>query len=243
MSVNTYENVMGAAMSAEAVLKEIFAQGKVQHSDGRFLEVKANISKLNSDALQGVVKERRPQLIVEIGMAYGVSTLSILAALQHNGQGRLISIDPYIGWPTGRLIALHQVERAGAADLHSHWQECSYTALPKMLQEGLKPDLLYIDGNHNFDYVFTDFFYADKLISVGGVIGFNDCGWRPVYKVLRFLRAYRRYRELDVGLPKVYQGRNALFSLIKRMEGRSTHDRYFEKVEQWEPEHGFHQFF
>jgi hypothetical protein len=112
-----------------------------------------------------------------------------------------------------------------------------------LLQEGARPDLVYIDGNHNFDYVFTDCFYADKLLPVGGVMGFNDAGWRPVYKVIRFLRKYRRYRESDVGLPKVFRSRNALFSLIKRLEGRSTYDRYFEKVEDWEPDHGFHRVF
>jgi hypothetical protein len=230
-------------MNAAAVLQEVLTQGHVQHSDGRSLRVVANISHDNSRALRAVIEQRKPGLVVEIGMAYGVSTLSILSGLQQNGTGRLISIDPYIGWPTGRLVALHQVARAGAEEIHSHWHECSYTALPRMLQEGLQPDLIYIDGNHNFDYVFTDTFYADKLLGAGGMIGFNDCGWRPVYKVLRFLMAYRRYRELDVGLPRVYLGRNPLFSQIKRLEGRSSRDRYFEKVEQWEPEHGFHRAF
>lgn len=230
-------------MAAAAVLQEILTQGLVQHPEGCSLQIVANISYANSQALRAVVEQRKPELVVEIGMAYGVSTLSILSAMQQNATGRLISIDPYIGWPTGRLVALHQVARAGAEEIHSHWHECSYTALPRMLQEGLHPDLIYIDGNHNFDYVFTDCFYADKLLGAGGVIGFNDCGWRAVHKVLRFLTAYRRYRELDVGLPQVYRGRNPLFSLIKRVEGRSSLDRYFEKMEQWEPEHGFHRVF
>jgi predicted O-methyltransferase YrrM len=230
-------------MNAATVLHEVLTHGHVKHPDGRLLEVVANISHYNSRALRAVVEERKPELVVEIGMAYGVSTLSILSALQQNGTGRLISIDPYIGWPTGRLVALHQIARAAAEEIHSHWHECSYTALPRMLQEGLRPDLIYIDGNHNFDYVFTDSFYADKLLDAGGVIGFNDCGWRPVHKTLRFLSLYRRYRELDVGLPKVYHSRNLVFSLIKRLEGRSSLDRYFEKKEAWEPNHGFHRAF
>lgn len=230
-------------MNAASVLHKVLAQGRVQHPNGRSLDVIANISHDNSCALRALIEERKPKLVIEVGMAYGVSTLSILSALQKNGVGRLISIDPYIGWPTGRLVALHQVALAGAEKIHSHWHECSYTALPRMLQEELKPDLIYIDGNHNFDYVFTDTFYADKLLGAGGVIGFNDCGWRPVHKVLRFLMAYRRYRELDVGLPRVYYGSNPLFSLIKRLEGRSSRDRYFEKMEQWEPDHGFHRAF
>jgi len=230
-------------ISAQNILEDALELGEVRHPDGRKLKLGANISVPNSDALKRVIAERKPRLVVEIGMAYGISTLSILSGLQANGSGRMISIDPYIGWPTGRVVALHQVSRAGADDIHEHWHEPGYTALPRMLEQNLKPDLIYIDGNHNFDYVFTDFFFADKLLGPGGVVGFNDCGWRPVYKVLRFLAAYRRYRELDVGLPRVYRGRNPLFSLIKRIEGRSSLDRYFEKVEQWEPEHGFHRAF
>lgn len=217
--------------------------GRVQHPNGKYRDVVANISEQNSRALRDFVVERRPELVIEIGMAYGVSTLSILDGLRRNGEGRLISIDPYDGWPTGRVIALHQVERAGVAELHEHLHECSYTALPRLLRAGARPDFVYIDGNHNFDYVFTDFFYTDKLLSVGGLVGFNDAGWRSVFKVIRFLRKYRRYRELDVGLPKSYRGRNPLFSLIKRVEGRSSRDRYFEKVEAWEPECGFHRAF
>jgi predicted O-methyltransferase YrrM len=225
------------------VLRETFEEGRVQHPAGHYLKVVANISQENSTALLKFVLQRRPELVIEVGMAFGVSTLSILCAMQQNGNGRLISIDPYIGWPTGCLVALHQVKRAGVEHLHEHMQECSYTAFPKLLATKTRPDFIYIDGNHNFDYVFTDFFFADKLLTVGGAVAFNDAGWRSVYKVIRFLRIYRKYREIDVGLPKAYRSRNLLFSLIRRLEGRSSNDRYFEKSDDWEPDHGFYRAF
>src|SRR5690606_12806542 len=152
----------------------------------------ANISMENSETLYRTVRERRPDLVIEIGMAYGVSTLTILSALQDNGTGRLISIDPYIDWPTGHQVALHQVQRAGVAQLHEHHHGCSHAALPRLLAESVKPEMVYIDGCHNFEYVFTDFFYADKLIPVGGVIAFNDAGWRSVFKVIRFVQRHRK---------------------------------------------------
>ena len=229
--------------NAAQVLDEALTSGRVKHPDGEYRKVIANISQENSAALQSFVLQRRPQLIIEIGMAYGVSTLTILSALEQNGTGRLISVDPYIGWPTGRLVALHQVKRAGVAHLHEHMHECSYSALPKLLAAGTRPDFIYIDGNHNFDYVFTDVFFADKLLSMGGIGAFNDAGWRSVYKVIRFLHKYRKYCEVDVGLRKTYRSRNLLFSLIKRLEGRSSADRYFEKSDDWEPDHGFYRAF
>ncbi|VFM95861.1 MAG: Predicted O-methyltransferase YrrM [Candidatus Kentron sp. G] len=210
-------------------LREVFENGRVQHPDGHYLDVKANISKTNSDTLGRFVRERRPALVVEIGMAYGISTLSILEALRENGHGRLISIDPYIGWPTGRLVALHQIRRAGLSHLHEHLYEPSFSALPGLLGKGLRPDLIYIDGCHDFDYVFVDAFLSDKLLDVGGTIAFNDAGWFPVCGVIRFLTKYRKYRELPAGLPKVYRSRNIIFSLIKRLAGCSSSDRYLEK--------------
>jgi predicted O-methyltransferase YrrM len=229
--------------TVSVVLQEALFERRVQHPDGTWRDLKANISVANSRALNEFVRLRRPQLVVEIGMAYGVSTLTILDALRANKYGRLISIDPYIDWPTARLVALHQVKRAAVDDLHEHMSECSHTALPKLLIQGHQPDFIYIDGWHNFDYVFTDCFFADKLLTPGGAVAFNDAGWRPVFKVIRFLKAYRKYRELDVGLPKRYDARNRLFEIVKRLEGRSTCDRYFEKVEEWEPPSGFHRWF
>ena len=222
-----------------AILQEIFLTGRVQAPNGTYLDVTANISQDNSVALENFVLRNRPQLAVEIGMAYGVSTLSILAGLHQNKKGKLISIDPYINWPTGRLVALNQIEKSGVSSLHDHIHECSYSALPKLLHQGIQPDLIYIDGNHNFDYVFTDFFFADKILAPGGVVAFNDAGWRSVHKVIRFMARYRKYHEIDVGLPRKYRARNPLYSLIKRIEGRSSNDRYFVKSESWEPDHGF----
>ncbi len=138
---------------------------------------------------------------------------------------------------------MHHVSMAGCTEIHQHYQDFSYRVLPRLLLEGLRPDMVYIDGNHNFDHVFTDFFYADRLLDVDGVVGFNDCGWRPVFKTLKFLQRYRRYEELDVGLPRVFNGRNPLFSLVKRIEGRSSRDRYFRKIEDYEPDYGFHRAF
>jgi predicted O-methyltransferase YrrM len=218
------------------VLQEAYKNKTVQHPDGHQIKVVANINEENARALYRFVTESSPKLIVEIGMAYGVSTLATLSALKANGEGRMVSIDPYIGWPTGRLVALHQIQRAGLAHLHTHLHECSYLGLPRMIMSGEKVQFVYIDGCHNYDYVFTDFFLADKLLDVGGVLAFNDAGWKSVFRVINFLKKYRHYVELDVGIAKSYRSRNILFSMIKRLQGRSSGDRYFRKLDNWEPE-------
>ena len=145
----------------------------------------------------------------------------------------MVSIDPYPKWESARLTALDQIERAGFRALHRHIHTPSELALPLLVRDGFRADFVYVDGHHGFDHVFIDMFYSDMLMPVGGAIAFNDAGWRSVHKVIRFLLKYRKYRELNVGLPCVYHSRNILFRAIKRAIGRSRYDRYFQKTDPW----------
>ena len=89
----------------------------------------------------------------------------------------------------------------------------------------------------------VDFFFADKLLRPGGVVGFNDCGWRAVHRVMNFVRTHRRYEELDVGLSPSFRGQNVIVTALRRLEGRSGADRYFRKQENWEPNWNFYRRF
>lgn len=211
------------------VLREIMSRRLVILPDGTEKKLVANISVACARALYELVLREKPALVVEIGMAQGVSSLAILCALQQTG-GRLISVDPYINWESGRLAAVNNIERAGYTPLHRHIKAKSYEALPQLIAEGAKPNLGYIDGAHDFPNAFIDFFYLDVMLPAGGVIGFNDAGWADVYKVIQLLRSRWHYQELDVGLRPDYRGRNMMVTLARRVLNRSRHDRYFRKL-------------
>ena len=237
------DNVDVDSLPPNAILRRMLITKTVQHPDGRILPLTSAVSPHNAKALYQTLLSRRAKCVIEIGMAFGASTLSALTALDQLGGGEMISIDPYPNWDTGKRVAKHQIELAGFSKYHRHYCEKSFSALPKLLADGVQADLVYIDGMHTFDHAFVDFFYGDKLIRPGGVIAFNDCGWRSVFRVIRFLLTHRKYVELDVGIPLVFRGRNRLFSLLKRVEGRSSGDRYFEKLTDWEPECNFYSRF
>lgn len=181
-----------------------------------------------------------PRVAIEIGMANGLSSLAILAGLPAGSQ--LISIDPYQDEQWGGA-GRELVAQSDRADCHRLIQDFDYLALPELLKQGCTAQFVYIDGMHTFDYVALDTFFADKLLAVGGVIGFNDCGFRSIHKYLKFFRSHRHYEELPSGLTPDYRGANPLISLLRRAEGRSNQDRYFRKLDGWEPEHNFfHRF-
>ena len=201
--------------------------------------IHSNILKHLAEALQRVTAERQPGTCVEIGMAFGFSTLSILSGTA----GLLISIDPrqsgeYRG-EGAKAVAL-----AGYDRRHRLIEQPSYIGLPQLLIEGTRAQFAYIDGMHTFDHVLLDFFYVDKMLDPGGVVAFNDCGMPAVARAIQFVQTHRRYRELSVGLPRGYfPTRNPLEAWRRRRDDEQWQDRYFEKVVDYEPAWDFYRSF
>ncbi len=215
------------------VFLEPLRRGRTTGSEGE-VPLSSAIWEIHAMALYRLVESRRPASVLEVGMGHAISTLAILGALDEIGSGKLASIDPNqsTDWKgAGRL----SVERAGLARYHTVIEEPDYLALPTLVRQSQKIDLAYIDGWHTFDHVLLDAFYIDKLLSPGGVIGFNDCGFPAVQKALRWFRRHRRYHELDVGLPMNYDASSLPRSVARRIVRRPQQDRYFVKTDDWLP--------
>lgn len=227
-------------------LREILATGRTFAGSGETIELSSYLDGTAAEALFRQVVSLRPEVVVEIGMANGISTLAILTALEANGAGRLISIDPNQStqW---RNSGRTSVQRAGLAHRHTVMEEPDFLALPRLLEAKTKVDFSYIDGWHTFDYALVDFWFLDKLTPRDGVVAFNDCGWPAVAKAIDFALSHRRYAEYDVGLAKAYARPDSLRSLLSAIRhGRfgeyflQRQDRYLRKLEVWEPAHDFY---
>ena len=224
-------------------LQEIYQSKKVRDAAGNTVELADEISSAYAEALYRTVLARKPAAALEVGMAYGLSSLAIGQGLRDaGGNGKLISLDPVQSTHYKRIGRLN-IERAGWGEFHELIEAPDYLALPKLLERGQKIDFAYIDGWHTFDYCLLDFFFCDKLLNPGGVVAFNDTRFPAVHKVLGFVTTHRHYREIDVGLPATYTGRNALVTAVRRITNRPTQDRYFEKLENWEPDWNFFKSF
>lgn len=212
-----------------SVLRELLSSGETRLADGKVLRLTANVSPLSSKVLYRLASENRCVDALEIGMAFGVSSLSILSGLQTTG-GRLTSIDPYVSWPSARQAALNHIAKAGYGNSHTHIQDFSFLALPKLLLEGRSFDFIYIDGAHDYDNVIIDYLYADKLLRSGGVVGFNDVGWPEVWPVVKRILKRSDYNEVNLGVKPDFRGRTLAHSLARRVMNWPRHDRYFRKV-------------
>src|SRR5438874_13508607 len=76
------------------LLSRIFDTNYVETADGRKLPLDGNIPIDFAGALYGAVLAAKPRCVLEIGMGYGIATLTILAALKAiGGERKLITID------------------------------------------------------------------------------------------------------------------------------------------------------
>jgi hypothetical protein len=130
-------------------LGDVAREGAARAAPGR--ESMAGDSALGEIAY-AVVRAVRPGAVVETGVATGVTTAFILAALADNGAGELHSIDlPPIAWvPEGRVAAAVPVELKDR--WHYHWG--SSRRLLGGVLEGTRdagPRVFLHDSDHSYE--------------------------------------------------------------------------------------------
>lgn len=176
------------------VLEEILLTGSTMTPDGKSIQVHGNIDHRRCTILSHLVKEISPVVTLEVGLAYGVSALTICDAIVRTSQSKHIVIDPHQNiQPIWGGIGLYNLKRAGFWDLIEFDEQPSYRALPILESRNVKIDFAFIDGWHTFDYTLVDFFYIDKMLKVGGTVVFDDADWPAVRNVCRFIATNLEY--------------------------------------------------
>jgi predicted O-methyltransferase YrrM len=175
------------------VLKEILQTGQV--SDGNeILPLTSFMDETEGDLLARVVASVKPITSLEIGFAYGVSTLFVCEALAKIGKpARHIVVDPF-QFSEWKGIGLRNVKSAGYETFLELREQRSEIALPRLFEEHTILDMAVIDGWHTFDHALVDFFYVNKMLRVGGVVVLDDSSMPAVGKLVDHILTYGCYR-------------------------------------------------
>jgi len=141
--------------------------------------------------------------LLEIGLAYGVSSLFICDAVRRWKVDFYHVIDAFQSrdW---KDIGRNNLAEAGYGDLVTVVEQLSELCLPQFLAQGHRYDFAFVDGMHTFDHVLIDFFYINRMLDVGGVVVFDDVDMPSVAKVLSYIDGFDCYQRLDLpdGFPK-----------------------------------------
>jgi predicted O-methyltransferase YrrM len=179
------------------LLEQIFTTGISEMADGSPATLSSSISREDCAAVERVIARYGASSAVEVGMAFGISTLAIADALSRNGSARMVSIDPHqsVGW---NGAGMHLLRRAGLGEVVELIEEPSQLALPGLAARGQRFDFAFIDGWHTFDHTLIDFFYCDWMLEPGGVVMLDDVSFPAIDRVVRFILANRDYEVVDV---------------------------------------------
>ena len=199
-----------------SVLRQILETKSVTH-ENETLPLVGHVDKKEGELLTRVFERVRPVTSLEVGFAYGISTLYICDALARVKQpARHIVLDPFQSsqW---KGIGLSNVRRAGYERFVELREEKSEIALPQLLAEETTLDAAFIDGWHTFDHALVDFFYVNKMLRVGGIVVFDDATYPSVGKLVDHVLTYGCYRLYATPEPSVPFLNAGSYRLAKRL--------------------------
>lgn len=133
------------------------------------------LPKSDADVLRDLLVSEGARVVIEVGLAYGVSALAIAEALVMNAgaDATHVIIDAFqdhfreSGW--------NALARAGWDSICTLLRERSQIALPRLASEGFVADAALVDGSHIFHNVFVDLVLLRDLVRPGGLIVLDDC--------------------------------------------------------------------
>jgi predicted O-methyltransferase YrrM len=181
---------------AREQINQIFRERFVYDDAGGRYPLNAEVDHVEGEFLyQLISRDSSVVKTLEIGCAYGLSSLFICDALLGRAGASHMALDPY---QTGEW---HGV---GAANLKraeirfaSIVERKSEIGLAELLEHNEGSfDFILIDGLHTFDQTMLDLYYANRLVKVGGYIAVDDCHAPPVAKAVSCLERFPCYRKL-----------------------------------------------
>ena len=162
--------------------------------------------------LYAITRSVVPKTIVETGVLYGHSSAAILAALEDNGNGRLISVDlpaekhrtvtvgkqyVQIGIAQDRL----SIGSAVPMSLRSRWTlqfGNSLDVLPRILDEVAPISIFIHDSLHTYDHMSAEFRLGYDALEPGGILVSDDIDYNSAWSDFCFSKG-ENWRSLSKG--------------------------------------------
>jgi predicted O-methyltransferase YrrM len=183
------------AANLRKFIEDIYARGAIRVTDGVEHQIfPESVTPDRGVFVRDMCRDVRARSVLEIGMAWGLSTLHIQEGLLSNGAGphAHVVVDPK-QTSKFRGVGRQMLREAGVEQFVEFHQDYSEFLLPRLVCEGRVFDFVFIDGAHRFDNVFVDLFYANRLLKPGGVVVFDDVFAESINLACRFARTNYGY--------------------------------------------------
>jgi predicted O-methyltransferase YrrM len=152
------------------------------------------ISSQSQALLYSLVRNLRPDHVYEIGTYKAGTTEAICRALYANGKGIAHAVDPFRGEYIAAVLKLWPPELFRHVRLHA---KDSMAFFNDMEREHIQPALVFVDGNHDYEFAAFDIACGARTIAPGGFIVIDNVAQAgPFFAARDFLAANPDWREL-----------------------------------------------
>jgi len=217
-------------LQTDSLLDTIYKNREVIDCEGNRLKLHSEITRDEGELIASLIHDHGFTRTLEIGCAFGISSLFICQALSRQPSPHHTIIDPgqYTEW---QGIGVNHLTREGY-DFFELLEKPSEIALPAFLEQGRTFQFALIDGLHTFDHVLLDFFFVDRLLEDGGIVVLDDLQLPAIRKVARYIAGYPTYKVVATARQSVYPPslRRRLFEWPLRILGRLLPSSYAVKV-------------
>ncbi len=176
------------------IIDEIYSAKTVVGLSGKVHKLQAEIDREEGEFLFDIISnDSGVRNTLEVGCAFGLSSLHICSALIKRTGALHTIIDPFQKdyWDG---VGIKNLNDAGF-DFYQLIELKSEFALPQLLQSRAGQfDFVFIDGHHTFDHTLLDCFYANRLLKVGGYLAIDDAKLLAVRRVVDFIKSYPCYK-------------------------------------------------
>ena len=129
--------------------------------------------------------QNRPIQYLEIGTFYGANLLSVATSYGRHPDSTLHCIDPWEDYDAyseykGQQSSIYDtfctnIEESTHMEKITVHRGYSHAIVPTLPDDSF--DIIYIDGNHEPDYVLEDAVLSFRKLKQGGILIFDDYGW------------------------------------------------------------------
>src|SRR5580700_5176908 len=152
------------------------------------------ISSQSQALLYSLVRNLRPDHVYEIGTYKAGTTEAICRALYANGKGIAHAVDPFRGEYIAAVLKYWPPELFRHVQLHA---KDSMTFFGDMERHNIHPALVFVDGNHDYEFAAFDIACGARAITPGGyVVVDNVAQPGPFFAARDFLAANPDWCEL-----------------------------------------------
>lgn len=140
----------------------------------------------------------KPINYLEIGTFYGANLISVGLTYGLHNESKLYCIDPWQDYdeyneykneqPHIYNTFIENIKNSGIQDKIIINRGFSYKEINKFDDNFF--DIIYIDGNHEADYVLEDAISSFRKLKVNGIMIFDDYGWYSAHQVEKAIDAF-----------------------------------------------------